>query len=106
MTRVAALYDIHGNLPALEAVLLDVQRAGVGQIVFGGDVLLGPGVEHRRTPYDFEKAAERVRAPGYPGAEEFAAGSILHPQSELKVLEKFCEGRTALKTTWSPLTPE
>ena len=25
---VAALYDIHGNLPALEAVLEDVARAG------------------------------------------------------------------------------
>src|SRR5712691_5724579 len=40
--RVAALYDIHGNLPALEAVLQDVRRAGVDQIVVGGDVLPGP----------------------------------------------------------------
>jgi predicted phosphodiesterase len=40
--RVAALYDIHGNLPALEAVLEDVRRAGVDQIVVGGDVLPGP----------------------------------------------------------------
>ena len=43
MTRVvAALYDIHGNLPALEAVLLDVRRAGADLIVVGGDVLPGP----------------------------------------------------------------
>jgi predicted phosphodiesterase len=40
--RVAALYDIHGNVPALEAVLADVERAGVDQIVWGGDVALGP----------------------------------------------------------------
>ncbi len=40
--RVAALYDIHGNLPALEAVLEDVQRAGVERIVIGGDVVPGP----------------------------------------------------------------
>jgi predicted phosphodiesterase len=40
--RVAALYDIHGNLPALEAVLSDVHRDGVDQIVVGGDVLPGP----------------------------------------------------------------
>ncbi len=40
--RVAALYDIHGNLPALEAVLDDVRRAGVDLIVCGGDVLPGP----------------------------------------------------------------
>ena len=40
--RVAALYDIHGNLPALEAVLEDVRRAGVDQVVVGGDVCPGP----------------------------------------------------------------
>jgi predicted phosphodiesterase len=40
--RVAALYDIHGNLPALEAVLRDVRQANVEQIVVGGDVVPGP----------------------------------------------------------------
>jgi putative phosphoesterase len=40
--RVAALYDIHGNLPALEAVLQDLRRAEVDRIVVGGDVLPGP----------------------------------------------------------------
>src|SRR5687768_10541371 len=40
--RIAALYDIHGNLPALEAVLDDVRRAGADEIVVGGDVLPGP----------------------------------------------------------------
>lgn len=39
---VAALYDIHGNLPALEAVLADVRAAGVDRIVVGGDVVPGP----------------------------------------------------------------
>jgi predicted phosphodiesterase len=39
---VAALYDIHGNLPALEAVLEEVRQAGVDQIVVGGDVVPGP----------------------------------------------------------------
>ena len=40
--RIAALYDIHGNLPALEAVLDEVRRAGVDAIVVGGDVVPGP----------------------------------------------------------------
>lgn len=40
--RIAAFYDIHGNLPALEAVLGDVARAGVDRIVVGGDVVPGP----------------------------------------------------------------
>ncbi len=40
--RVAALYDIHANIPALEAVLEEVHRAGVDQIVVGGDIVPGP----------------------------------------------------------------
>jgi putative phosphoesterase len=40
--RIAALYDIHGNLPALEAVLTEVRAAGVHRIVVGGDVVPGP----------------------------------------------------------------
>jgi putative phosphoesterase len=39
---VAALYDIHGNLPALEAVLQDIRQANVDRVVVGGDVLPGP----------------------------------------------------------------
>src|SRR5947207_13147988 len=40
--RVAALYDIHGNLPALEAVVQDIRQAAVDQMVVGGDVVPGP----------------------------------------------------------------
>jgi putative phosphoesterase len=40
--RVAALYDIHGNLPALEAVLADVRAIGVDLVVVGGDIFPGP----------------------------------------------------------------
>ena len=42
MLRVAAIYDIHGNLPALEAVLEEVATARVDAVVVGGDVLPGP----------------------------------------------------------------
>src|SRR5438874_12930574 len=40
--RVAALYDIHGNLPALEAALQDIRQPNVDQIVVGGDVVPAP----------------------------------------------------------------
>lgn len=42
MQRVAALYDVHGNVPALEAVLERVADLDVDLIVVGGDVLPGP----------------------------------------------------------------
>lgn len=58
--RVAAVYDIHGNLPALEAVLEEIRAAAVDLIVVGGDVLPGPmPVEslrrllNRTTPTEF-----------------------------------------------------
>ena len=41
-TRVAALYDVHGNLTALEAVLAEVDRLGIERIVVGGDLAWGP----------------------------------------------------------------
>jgi predicted phosphodiesterase len=40
--RVAALFDVHGNLPALEAVLGEAEADGVDLLVFGGDVAWGP----------------------------------------------------------------
>jgi predicted phosphodiesterase len=40
--RIAVLNDIHGNLPALDAVLADVDQAGVDAIVVGGDLVWGP----------------------------------------------------------------
>jgi predicted phosphodiesterase len=40
--RTAVLSDVHGHLPALEAVLAEVDRAGVDRIVITGDVALGP----------------------------------------------------------------
>jgi predicted phosphodiesterase len=39
---VAALYDVHGNLPALEAVLADDAFARADTVVVGGDVAAGP----------------------------------------------------------------
>jgi predicted phosphodiesterase len=40
--RVAAIYDVHGNLPALQAVLQEIRYEKIDHIVVGGDVLPGP----------------------------------------------------------------
>jgi predicted phosphodiesterase len=39
---IAALYDIHGNLPALEAVLAELRAEPPDAVVIGGDVAAGP----------------------------------------------------------------
>ena len=54
--RVAAIYDIHGNLPALDAVLAEIRRVGVDRVVVGGDVVPGP-----------------IRDSDYPQADDFAS---------------------------------
>jgi Icc-related predicted phosphoesterase len=56
IVRVAALYDIHANLPALEAVLREVEREGVDLVLVGGDVASGP------MPVE---TLERLRSLGY-----------------------------------------
>jgi Icc-related predicted phosphoesterase len=40
-SRVAAIYDIHGNLPALEAVLSDLEHIEPDLLIVGGDVVSG-----------------------------------------------------------------
>lgn len=42
MGRYAILSDIHGNIPALEAVLRDIQKRGVDLIINLGDHISGP----------------------------------------------------------------
>lgn len=40
--RIAAVYDIHGNISALEAVLREISADQVDAVVIGGDVVWGP----------------------------------------------------------------
>ncbi|HEU0004194.1 MAG TPA: metallophosphoesterase, partial [Ktedonobacteraceae bacterium] len=40
--KIAALYDIHGNLPALNAVLAELEEVQPDLIVIGGDIIPGP----------------------------------------------------------------
>ncbi len=54
MAPVAALYDVHGNLPALEAVLAEVPQGAT--VVVGGDVCAGGGQP--------SETLERLRALG------------------------------------------
>jgi predicted phosphodiesterase len=55
--RLALIADIHGNLPALDAVLAELAREGIDQAVCLGDISIGP------QPVE---TLERVRALGCP----------------------------------------
>jgi len=71
---VAALYDVHGNLPALEAVLAEIPDGAT--IVVGGDVVAG-GAQPSETLERLRGLGDRVRwlrgnadrelTPGEPG---------------------------------------
>lgn len=56
--RLAVVSDIHGNLPALEAVLADLERARPDTVVLGGDLALGG-------PHPVE-VVDRLRRLGWP----------------------------------------
>lgn len=42
MNHVALLADIHGNLPALQAVIADIRERGIARVANLGDCLSGP----------------------------------------------------------------
>jgi hypothetical protein len=58
-------------------------------------LLLGPETELRRSAYDLTKAADRIRATGYPQAENFAASNVLRPLAESEALDLL--GKAELK---------
>jgi predicted phosphodiesterase len=51
--------------------------------------LLGPDVELRHTDYDLEAAAARVRASGFPLADDFADTNVLRPASAAEATASF-----------------
>ena len=57
--RIAIVSDVHGNLPALEAVLVDLEEVRPGMVVHGGDLALGG-------PHPVE-VVDRIRELGWPG---------------------------------------
>ncbi|MCP3957894.1 MAG: metallophosphoesterase family protein [bacterium] len=58
MTRIAIISDIHGNMPALEAVLDDLAGQAVDEVLVGGD-LVGRGPAG-------SKVTKRIRSLGFP----------------------------------------
>src|SRR3989442_10304970 len=57
------------------------------------NLLLGPNVQLRYTPYDLAKAAERIRDTKYPQAQDFAARNVLQSPSEGEIGRASCRER-------------
>lgn len=87
----------HTHMP-FDRPIDDVRVVNAGSVGMpfgepGADwLLLGPSVELRRTRYDLEAAAARIRASDYPQAEGFAAKYVLDPPSEAAMLEMMEQG--------------
>lgn len=93
--RIAALYDIHGNLPALEAVLADVAAEEVDEVVVGGDVLWGP-LQH--------ECVERLRGEQPRWLAGNCERNVLTPGSDA---DRWCHEQLDVETrafvaTWEP----
>jgi predicted phosphodiesterase len=100
--RVAVLSDIHGNLPALEAVLgrrllnagsvgmpYEDEPAAYRLLIEDGEPAL------QRTAYDIGAAAERLRASGLPDVEELMLReSLLEPVGSAFIARHFEERAT------------
>src|SRR5215471_12293890 len=101
--RVAALCDVHGNLPALDAVLVDVERAGVDAIVSGGDLVSGP------MPVEvFERLSSRSDVHFVRGnADRLVLHAVPGPQEELHswCAARLGQSRLEAVSAW-PLTVE
>lgn len=100
---MAALYDVHGNLDALEAVLADVEHAGVDAIVSGGDLVSGP------QPVEvFERLSARAGVRFVRGnADRLVVEASPGPQAELHgwCASQLGERRLEAVASW-PLTVE
>jgi predicted phosphodiesterase len=64
-TPIAVLYDIHGNIPALEAVLAEAEAAGATTYVLGGDyAAFGPWPKETAERVESLDAVVRIRGNG------------------------------------------
>jgi putative phosphoesterase len=78
LTRLAIISDIHGNLPALEAVLADIEAQGVSEIYHLGDL-----VGYNPFPNETVALIAERRLPGITGNYDQAVlGQVPDPVGE------------------------
>ncbi|HEX6052050.1 MAG TPA: metallophosphoesterase family protein [Gemmatimonadaceae bacterium] len=99
-SRFAAITDVHGNLPALEAVLDDIRRRNVDVVVNLGDHVSGP-------LWPRETAASLMRQRWTQISGNCDRQVVRRPPSELGASDRFAyEQLTAEQRTWLAVLPD
>ena len=95
--RVAALYDIHGMLEPLEAVLRELEGEDIDEVIIGGDAISGPQpIETNERLRALELSVHWIRGNGERALGSDAADAVIGGQ----------EAEAALQFTASPFSEE
>jgi len=97
--RVAAISDIHGNLPALEAVLAEIEREDVDAIVVVGDTISGPWAAEC-----LDLVADALHVRGNADREVIERSDLYGPLAQWSA-DRLGEERLRAAASW-PLTRE
>jgi predicted phosphodiesterase len=89
--RVAVVSDIHGNLTALDAVLVDIQQSSPDLVFHAGDLADG-GSSPAET-------VDRLRGLGWPGVMGNTDEMLVRPDS----LEEFASQSSSPSTLWEAI---
>ena len=106
--RIATLYDIHGNLPALEAVLAEIETEQVDAIVVGGDAIAGPmpnavldRLKMIETPVHYIVGNGESEVLRYLAGEPIAALTPAGEEGAIGVGDRLSEANKAFIRGWS-----
>ncbi len=106
--KIATLYDIHGNLPALEAVLAEIENEQVDAIVVGGDAIAGPmpnevldRLQAIQTPVHYIVGNGESEVLRYLAGEPIAALTPAGEKGAIVVADLLTEENKAFLRGWS-----
>jgi putative phosphoesterase len=98
---LAIVSDVHGNLPALDAVIADIERRGIERVLHGGDLVLGGCAP--------AEVVDRVAQLGWLGVVGNTDELLWQPDEHARQLElapKLADLLALMFDDWAPATRE